>query len=181
MLKKFILAAAASCFLFMFPLAFAQESSPLSPLPSPSPIEYALPYPGILPDHPLYFIKRFRDIILQLLITNPVKKVEFDILMADKHLNMAIFLFDKSKPSLAVNTVSEGFNYLSKAETNVFTLPIDNKTETANTKHRLEKSLLKHEEIFTTLVTKTNGDEKVKMELLHTKVKDLLADFYGKK
>ena len=46
-------------------------------------IDYALPYPGILIDHPLYFLKNIRDLIMERIITEPGKKVEFAILQSD--------------------------------------------------------------------------------------------------
>jgi len=41
------------------PLDMAKESTDGAAMKLKS--EYALPYPGILPDHPLYFLKDFRD------------------------------------------------------------------------------------------------------------------------
>lgn len=46
--------------------------------------EYVLPYPGILHNHPLYFLKDFRDRVIELLIVDPVRKSEFYLLQADK-------------------------------------------------------------------------------------------------
>ena len=40
-------------------------------------VKYELPYPGILPDNPLYFLKQIRDWIMERLITDPLKKIEF--------------------------------------------------------------------------------------------------------
>ena len=61
----------------------------LTPMPTPVDpdvigIEYVLPYPGILPTHPLYFLKIVRDRIIELLISDRVNKAEFYILQADK-------------------------------------------------------------------------------------------------
>lgn len=100
----------AALFLFVlsvfFPLVVTQakpgEAMITAVTPAPiqfdlaiSSVEYVLPYPGILPTHPLYVLKKLRDSIIEALIADPVKKVEFYILQADKKLNMAIFLFDK--------------------------------------------------------------------------------------
>lgn len=52
-------------------------------------IVYDLPFPGILPTHPLYFLKTFRDSLIEMMITSDVKKAEFYILQADKRLQMS--------------------------------------------------------------------------------------------
>lgn len=77
-------------------------------------IEYQLPYPGILPDHPLYPLKVLRDRILDFLIRDPARKADFYLLMADKRLNMGIMLTEKKKFELAETTVSKGEKYLLK-------------------------------------------------------------------
>jgi hypothetical protein len=39
-------------------------------------IDYDLPYPGLLPDHPLYFIKAGRDKITELITRDNIKKAK---------------------------------------------------------------------------------------------------------
>lgn len=92
-------------------LAFAEA---LSPTPTAQ-INYELPYPGLLPDNPLYFLRIIRDKTVGFLISDPLKKTEFDLLQADKRLNAGIYLFDKGKTSLALSTVSKAENYFSEA------------------------------------------------------------------
>lgn len=71
---------------------------------TPTPVPYLLPYPGILPGNPLYFLKDIRDAIVGFLISNPVKKAEFDLLQADKHMQATVFLVDQKKESTLVFT-----------------------------------------------------------------------------
>lgn len=78
-------------------------------------INYELPYPGILPDHPLYPLKMIRDRIIELLTSDPVKKANFYLLQADKRLSAGILLFEKGKGDLSETTISKGQNYLEKA------------------------------------------------------------------
>jgi hypothetical protein len=80
-------------------------------------IEYTLPYPGLLPDNPLYFLKTARDKMISFLISDPLKKAEFNLLAADKRLNSSVFLFEKGKEKykLAISTVSKGENYFEDA------------------------------------------------------------------
>lgn len=107
--------------------------------------EYTLPYPGILPDHPLYKVKLFRDRLLDFLIRDPLKRSEFNLLMADKRLNMGMYLTEKEEYDLAEETVSKGEKYfvlaldeVKKAKDQGREVPRDliQKLQTATTKHR---------------------------------------------
>jgi len=91
--------------------SFAQDKATSSSITTN--IEYALPYPGILPDNPLYFMKALRDRVVSFFISDVLKKAEFNLLMADVRLNAAQYLFAKgeSKYSLAETTISKGENY----------------------------------------------------------------------
>lgn len=168
-------------FLLLFSLALAQEALPNAPVPSPSPVVYPLPYPGILPDHPLYVFKQIRDQILLLLITNPVRRIEFHILLADKHLNMGIFLVEKGKSKLAVTTISRGVAYLGKAEVYLFQIPGGGTPEMLSLKDRFEQSLGKHQEIVDALITQLTGSENTALLSISANLTTLRQDFIGKK
>lgn len=76
-------------------------------------IEYTLPYAGILPDHPLYFIKAARDGVLQFFTRDDYKKVQLYLLLSDKRLSMAKDLATKGKWQLATSTLTKGEKYMS--------------------------------------------------------------------
>ncbi len=78
-------------------------------------ISYELAYPGLLPDSPLYFLRIIRDKTVGFLISDPLKKAEFDLLQADKRLNAGIYLLNKNKTSLALSTVSKAENYFGES------------------------------------------------------------------
>lgn len=89
----------------------------LSPTPA---IDYKLPYHGILPDSPFYTLKIIRDNVFGFFISNPVKKAEYYINMADVRMSAALALADKKKDiPLAKTTISKAQNYLEKAEENI--------------------------------------------------------------
>lgn len=98
---------------FALPL-FADDASST---PSATVVDYSLPYPGILPDNPLYIIKAMRDKFVSFFISDPKEKAAFDLLQADKRI-AAAFALSKERPSngqLVVQTVSKGENYFSEA------------------------------------------------------------------
>lgn len=102
-------------------VVFAQDASTESavnnPSPTPTDTDYDLPYPGLLPDSPLYFLKIARDWTIEFLISDPVKKPEFDILEANKRLNAGIFILNehKGEDQLAMTTISKAENYFDDA------------------------------------------------------------------
>jgi hypothetical protein len=71
-------------------------------------IEYDLPYTGVLPDSPLYVIKKVRDKIWKFFTRDNNDKVRLLLLFADKKANMALSLSQKSKWEAAVNILIEG-------------------------------------------------------------------------
>ena len=80
-------------------------------------ILYPLPFPGILPNHPLYFLKVVRDTLIEKMITNEIKKAEFYILQADKRLQMSLELSGDEYTSLREATRNEAFLYREKSLT----------------------------------------------------------------
>ncbi len=85
-------------------------------------VEYSLAYPGILPDNPLYFLKAARDKLVSVLISDPEKKAEFNLLTSDKRINASYMLAEKGKDELAVTTLSKSNNYLEEAISNLASL-----------------------------------------------------------
>lgn len=113
-------------------------------------IEYELPYPGLLPDNPLYFLKAARDRIVDFLISDPLKKADFALLQADKRLNVGAFLVKEDKHQLAESTISKGENYFEKAINKVE----EARKQGVNTKDiatRLYTASKKHQEVLKNL------------------------------
>lgn len=97
-------------------LAFAKDSyTEAISSDSAEKINYELPYPGLLPDNPLYFLRVIRDKIVGFLIADPLKKAEFNLLQADKRLNAGIYLFNKGKVSISISTISKAENYFEES------------------------------------------------------------------
>lgn len=117
-MKKAIVVA-VSIFLFSSLSVFAQtiditeSAAPTSAMSKK--VRYELPYPGILPDSPLYFLKAARDRVISLLISDPLKKAEFNLLQADKRVNSGVYLVNKNKDELGISTISKGINYFDEA------------------------------------------------------------------
>ena len=81
----------------------------------PQRVNYELPYPGMLPDNPLYVLKAIRDGIVKFLINDPLKKAQFSLLVAEKRMFAGKLLIEKGEDELAITTISKSNNYLEEA------------------------------------------------------------------
>src|SRR3989344_2047169 len=96
----------------MVDVARAEETgTPSVQATESSKIDYQLAYPGLLPDHPLYFLKAGRDQIISFFNSKPLKKAKFNLLQANKRVQ-AIFMLSR-KGERKMNLVQLSF---SKAE-----------------------------------------------------------------
>lgn len=96
---------------------YADEATSATSATVAAQTNYALSYPGVLPDNPLYFLKAARDRIVSFLINDPVKRAEFDLLTSDKRIYSAQILADKKKGDLSISTLSKSNNYLDESIT----------------------------------------------------------------
>ena len=124
------------------------------------PTEYTLPYPGILPDHPLYVFKKFRDRIMEMLIADPVRKVEFYILQSDKSVSSVIFLVSQKKYALALQTLHDSKNAKAQTVNALTAMHAEGKEVPAYILERLKNSFLKQFEILQDFEQKGDADQK---------------------
>lgn len=177
---KFVQSMRVSLILFAVsatPL-LVQAASPSTTLPvAPvTKIEYVLPYPGILPDNPLYKLKLIRDRILDFLIVDPLHKAEFYLLQADKRLGMGTSLLNKGKNELAEQTVSQGEKYLSQAVESLTVLKNASKEIPGYVIERLAKAAAKHEEVLRELIVAATGKEQEGLKSSLTLVQKLIEE-----
>lgn len=125
-------------------------------------INYTLAWPGILPDNKLYKFKVLRNKIIEKIIISPVKKVEFDLLMADKTVYASKLLMEKGEIELAKDTALKGENYYSILVQDYNNAMLQNKKISPDLDRKISKAALKHQEIFKELERQaaTAGDKK---------------------
>ncbi len=108
--------------------------------------DYQLPYPGLLPDNPLYFLKMFRDNLTSIFLSKPLDKAQFELLQSDKNIEASYLLVTQAagKNSLALTTFSHGQDNFAEAITQTINakkqgysiLDISKKMELSNQKHQ---------------------------------------------
>lgn len=102
--------------LVIFPATtyFVMESSGEIITTPQNKVVYNLPYPGLLPDHPLYFLKIIRDRINEFLTRDPIKKAQLYLIYSDKRAAMSLALAKKGKAQESLSTFSKGEKYFLK-------------------------------------------------------------------
>jgi hypothetical protein len=109
-------------------------------------LEYTLPYPGILLDHPLYVVKTFRDSIMRMFMNNPVKQIEFSLLQSDKFLSMALVFADAGKWDRAGQAVLLSQKDMEQALKEVTTARGSGVQVPSHIVTNLERSTIKHKQ-----------------------------------
>lgn len=132
-------------------------------------IKYELPYPGLLPDHPLYFLRIIRDRSIEFLISDSLKKAEFNLLQADKRLNAGIYLFKKGKISEALSTISKAENYFEKSIEKTKEAEKQG-MDVKDIKRRLADAVQKHQEELEKLLARTDKKFKGNFEKEHKRL-----------
>src|SRR5271154_6818482 len=92
-IKRFTLSGITFIFAVYLTLAtaaYAQVASSSSQ--TVTQIDYQLPYPGMFPDNPLYFLKVFRDQLTAFFLSKPLDRAQFDLLQSDKNAEASYLL-----------------------------------------------------------------------------------------
>ena len=134
-------------------------------------VDYTLPWTGILPDNPLYFLKALRDNAYSFLITDPLKKSEYDLLMADKRLGAAEILVNEGKVNLAITTLSKSGNYFYLAIQQA-TLAKKQGKNADEIISKLVTASLKHQQVIFGMEEKTRGAARLVLQVSQQRAGD---------
>lgn len=142
---------------------------------SPTPVNYALPYPGILPDSPLWSLKALRDRVFLWLTFDPKAKAERRLLYGDKRLGAAKALIEGGKVELGISTAVKGEKYLSEA-VGEYLKTKENFKNFNEVADKLNRAVAKHKEVIMSLQEKSPEVKELLREALklNQSVVDLL-------
>lgn len=130
-------------------------------------VEYSLAWPGILPDNRLlYKVKVLRNKIIERIIINPVKKIEFDLLMADKTIYASQLLMEKGEIELAKETALKGENYYSILVQDYNKALLGKKRISSALDRKITLAARKHQEVFETLKILAKGEDKKTFQIV---------------
>ena len=130
-------------------------------------VVYQLPYPGILPDHPLYFAKIIRDQMMVFFTRDPIKKAELYLLFSDKRVAMAQELVKKNKYQLSITTFSKGEKYFLKIVSLLKQAKKQGVSATNEFKDKLKAANKKHQQAINFLLSNTPKNLASQIELLY--------------
>ncbi len=126
---------------------------------SPTPrADYYLPYPGILPDNPLYTLKTLRDRVRLWLTFDEGRKAQWELLYADKRINAAQALVAGGKVELGISTATKGEKYLEQAVDREIKMQKSGR-DVKSDLMVLSKAVDKHLEILQDLKSRAMGSE----------------------
>lgn len=114
-------------------------------------VEYTLAFPGILPDHPLYKLKLFRDKMKESMVKNPKQKVYFYLLQADKGILGTAMLIDKKEYDLAGVSLLRAEHNMTRITEVLLTFDFKQSPELLP---KLQLASLKHQEIISALISR---------------------------
>lgn len=122
-------------------------------------VDYYLPYPGILPDHPMYWLKMIRDRVQLWLVSDSEAKTEKLLVSADKRLGAGFQLIEGNKISLGVTTLTKAEKYLEQAAQ--LGVSLEGAQELQG---RLEKATKKHTEVLRLIRDKIGDEHRIVIE-----------------
>lgn len=127
-------------------------------------ISYQMPYPGLLPDSPLYFLKAFRDRVVEFATRDNLKKAQLYLLYSDKRAQMSVELSQKGKTKLASSTFSKGEKYFEQIPNLLRTSKSQGAAPSQDFIQKLRLSNAKHRELIEMLLTQLPQGELAEMQ-----------------
>lgn len=125
--------------------------------------DYALPYSGLLPDHPLYFLKMARDRIQLWLTRQPLARTKLLLHYADKRIAASLALAEKGKVGLAISTATKAEKYLEQALEAAKLAEVRGE-DTKDFYHQFFKATEKHEKVLLGVLSRTPGEAQAAVE-----------------
>jgi hypothetical protein len=139
-------------------------------------IDYYFPYPGrILPDHPLWSLKAFRDRLWLVLTPKAERRAELNLLFANKRVVSSKILFQLDKPELAYSTLVKAERYLETAWKEEETARLKG-VDTKNFLQSLSLASLKHRQVINEILDIAPEDAKPQIIKIEDKVKIIFQE-----
>ncbi len=167
MFKRFQTPILLILFLLIIPpfFYFFNHTQPISPNMD-NKTAYELPYPGLLPDHPLYLLKTLRDRTLVFVTRDYENRSRIQLELSDKRVRAGELLMDEKKYELAVTTFSKGERYFEQAIETLQSAKTQGQAPTSGVVDQMKRSNIKHGEILTRSSGDLNLDLKSQLDLV---------------
>lgn len=120
---------------------------------------YQLPYPGLLPDHPLYLVKVIRDNILLFTTRDNYKKANLYLHLSDKHMAASIELANKGTEQLAIKEMMKAEDKFLRIPELLKEVKEQGGSYPSDFMLELYQSNAKHKQVITDVMEKTTQAE----------------------
>jgi len=121
---------------------------------------YQLAWPGMLPDNKLYKSKVLRNKIISKMILDPIDRVRFDLLMADKTIYASKLLVNKGEIDLAKDSALKGEYYYGTLAQDYNSALLKNKKIPEILDQQITFAAQNHQEVFKELEAKVAQEDK---------------------
>lgn len=122
-------------------------------------VEYSLPYPGILPNNPIWPLKALHERLDLYFTFDPLQKAQRTLFLADKRLSAAQRLFEEDDSGRAVVTATKAEQYLEAALIKGKDADVKGRDATGFFE-TLFKASLTHRQILEEMMARAPGDGK---------------------
>lgn len=178
-MKRILLSIIVVALLITFVPALYSVTKPESINIEKKEVLYQLPYPGLLPGHPLYFLKVIRDNILLFTTRDNLKKATLYLHLSDKNMSTALSLINEGKEQAAIDQLELGERRFLLIPPTLQELKSQGGEYSNDFIIDLNQSNQKHREVITQVIGKvTESDIDVLDELLdqNSKAEKLLQE-----
>lgn len=128
--------------------------------------DYTFPSIGMMPDNKLYKLKVLRNKIAEKMIIGNVKKIEFDLFMADKTIYASQLLMEKGKVELGKETALKGENYYSMLVQEYNKALLSHEQIPSWLDRKITLAAIKHQEVFKQLEDAAIGEDKKTFQIV---------------
>lgn len=123
-------------------------------------VNYELPYPGMLPDNPLYRVKSARDSVMQWMMRDNIKKAQLRLQISDKNARGAQMLLKNKDYMRAEAILNDGEEIFGKAIEDALNAKEQGASPTSEFKDKLKTSNLKHKEVINDILKNVPQDKR---------------------
>lgn len=122
---------------------------------------YRLPYGEleILPDHPLYRVTVLRDKVMLGLIADPVKKIEYYLILSDRGAHASRALLEKGNIRLAKETALKAENYDTLLVTDYKWVVWRHTSIPEELVTEIQGAIIRHRDIFQDMMDRVSQDD----------------------
>lgn len=153
-------------FAFTGSIAFGQDATTESVVPvSATTTDVSnLPDPGMLPDHPLYFLKQTMERIGDGFAFSEEAKIERGIKMAERRLAEARVMIDSDRELLVEKAFLRYSNRIESLEERLNNLEEENQDKFESVINRVTEATLNHQEVLSDLIENKSGEVSERLQ-----------------